>query len=303
MNTRHAEFAMLIAVLACCSVARPKDTRADEPRGRLGIQNPFFAMNFALHDSKLGSRPDAQARLLKELGYSGTQFLGTTEQLDDTLVAMDRAGLEVFTAAVTPYNIPVDPGATYPAILKDVIRRLEGRRTLVLFQFVSKDHERSSSEGDARAVELGRELADYAKCYRVRLAIYPHVNIWCERADHAARIAKKCDRENLGVCFNLFHWLRTDPDGDLPSLVREALPYVFLVTVNGASPEGDYQTLDQGSQAAESFLRPFVEAGYPGPIGLQCVGISGNPRDNLVRSMEAWETMSARLASSAPAAN
>lgn len=303
MNMRHVGIAILGAVFACCFLAPPKHSMADEPNGRVGIQNPFFAMNFALHDPKLAPRPDAQARLLKELGYAGTQFLGTLEQLDGTLRAMDRAGLKVFTAAVMPYNIPVDLGETYPAVIKDVIRKLENRKTLLLIQFVSKSYERSSSMGDARAVELGRELADYAKDYGVRLAIYHHVNIWCERADHAARIAKKCDRDNLGICFNLFHWLRTDPGGDISLLAQSVQPHVFLVTVNGTSTEGNYQTLDQGSQMAESFLRPFVQAGYRGPIGLQCVGIKGDPRENLVRSMDAWKEISARLAGNAPAAD
>ena len=302
MNTRARAFLIVGVILAGCFVMQPEDSGADEPAGRIELPNPFFAMNFALHDPKLAPLPDAQARLLKEVGYAGTQFLGTLEQLDGTLKAADRAGLEVFTAAVTPYNIPVDPGETYPAILKDVIRKLQGRKTLVLIQFVSKNYQRSSPAGDARAVELGRELAGYAKNYGVRLAIYHHVNIWCERADHAARIAKKCDRENFGICFNFFHWLRTDPDGDLSSLVKEALPCLSLVTVNGTSPQGNVQTLDQGRQDAESFLRPFVEAGYRGPIGLQCVGIKGDPQDNLVRSMEAWRKISARLAGAAPAA-
>ena len=302
MNTKNRVFTILGVVLASCIVMQPGDSSADEPAGQIGLPNPFFAMNFALHDPKLASLPDAQARLLKEAGYAGTQFLGTLEQLEGTLKAMDRAGLEVFTAAVIPYDIPVDPGETYPAILKEVIRKLQGRKTLVLFQFVSSNYERSSAAGDARAVELGRELADYAKAHGVRLAIYHHVNIWCERADHATRIAKECNRDNLGVCFNLFHWLRTDPDGDLSSLVKEALPHLFLVTVNGTSPDGNGQTLDQGHQTAESFLRPFVEAGYGGPIGLQCVGIKGDPQENLVRSMEAWQEMSARLAGAASAA-
>lgn len=296
MNRRARAFLIAGVILACRFVVQGENSRADEPAGRIELPNPFFAMNFALHDPKLAGLPDARARLPKEVGYAGTQFLGTLEQLDDALKATDRAGLEVFTAAVTPYNIPVDPGETYPAILKDVIRKLEGRKTLVLIQFVSKNYQRSSTAGDARAVELGRQLADYANHYGVRLAIYHHVNIWCERADHATRIAKQCDPENFGVCFNFFHWLRTDPDGDLPALVKEALPSLFLVTVNGASPEGNVQTLDQGFQTTESFLRPFVEAGYRGPIGLQCVGISGDPRDNLLRSMEAWKKMSARLA-------
>jgi len=190
MNIQNVGSAILGTVLACCLVLLQTNSRSDEPNEKAGLRNPFFAMNFARHDAKRASRPNAQARLLKELGYGGTQFLGTLEQLDDTLMAMDRAGLEVFTVAVTPYNVSVDPGETYPAVIKDAIRKLEGRKTLVLIQFVSKRYARSSSEGDARAVELGRELAGFAKRYGVRLAIYHHVGIWRERAYCQAAICR-----------------------------------------------------------------------------------------------------------------
>ena len=286
-------FRMMIVSLSILHVCAGA-LAADGPTLRK-LPHAFFPMNFARHDPELSSSPEMQARLLKEVGYDGTFYLGPLSGLTDWLQVADTAGLKVFAAAVTPYNVSVDPGQTYPAVLKDAIRQLEERKTLLIFQFVSKQYERGYPEGDARAVELGRELADYARQYGVRLAVYPHVNIWCERVDHATRIVKKCDRENLGICFNLFHWLRTDQNGDLPSLVREAMPHLFLVTVNGTSREGSIQTLDRGEYDVAGFLQPFVEAGYRGPIGLQCVGIQGDVRDNLVRSMDAWKQVAARL--------
>ncbi len=266
--------------------------RCDESQS-LGLSNPLFAMNFALHVPTMSY--SQQAQLLKECGYRGTQYLGTLEDLGGALATMDQAGVDVFTAAVTPYDISVDTGATCSPIVKDAIRKLERRSTLLLIQFVSSKYERSSPEGDPRAVQLGRELADYARPYGVRIAIYPHVNIWCERVDHAARIAKQCERENLGICFNLFHWQRTDPQADLNALVRDVMPQLFLVTINGTAPDGSYATLDQGLDEAVRFMKPFVEQGYRGPIGLQLVGIAGEPRDNLNRSMKAWQELTARV--------
>jgi sugar phosphate isomerase/epimerase len=283
---------LLVGVLVLARAAGADDPPPQE------LTNPFFAMNFSLHIPTFSPRD--QASLLKELGYYGSQYLGTCDKLDATLHAMDRAGLEVVTAAVHPYNVLVDPGSKYPTVLKEAIRKLQGRETLLLFQFASSQYEHSSPQGDDRAVELGRELADYAREYGVRLAIYPHVNIWCERVDHAARIAERCNRDNLGVCFNLFHWLRTDPHADLDMLVRMTMPNLFLVTINGAAADGSYATLNQGAQKAERFLKPFVAAGYRGPIGLQCVGIAGDPRDNLARSMKVWRQMSVRLSRFVP---
>lgn len=288
---------VILAGIACLSLLSggAEPARAVQPGAGPAKGNPFFAMNFEAYDPMIASSREAQAELLKELGYDGCQYLGPLEGLRDVERAMDARGLKVYTAAVPPYNVPVDPGQAYPDSLKDAIRQLEGRQTLVLFQFTSATLARSSPEGDARAVELGRELADYAARYGVRLALYPHVNIWCERIDQATRIVNKCERKNLGVCFNLFHWLRTDPQGDLNRLVRESLPHLFLVTINGTSPEGSYETLDRGSYDVYQFLKPFAEAGYDGPIGLQCVGIRGDARDNLQRSMNAWRALRARL--------
>ena len=256
-------------------------------------------MNFWQLDPKIASSPEVQAKLLKELGYEGSLYLGTLDGMKESFRALDTQGLEMFAAAVIPYDVPVDPGKTYPASLKDAIKQLKGRKTLLLIQFQSKAHPKSSAARDARAVELGRELADFARGYDVRLAIYPHQNIWCERADHAVRIAKQCGRENLGVTFNLSHWLWTDPHGNLEVLVRDAMPHLFLVTINGisaTSPPGTLETLDRGDYDVSGFLKPFIATGYRGPIGLQCVSIKGEARDNLTRSMTAWKKISARLA-------
>ena len=67
-----------------------------------------------------------------------------------------------------------------------------------------------------------------------------------------------------------------------------------------SSPQISMETLDRGSYDVEAFLKPFIKAGYQGPIGLQCCSVNrGNPRDNLTRSMEAWRRISARLADAA----
>ncbi len=274
--------------------------RAEELPSHSRIPNPLFAMNFTTGDSQLASSYEEQAKLLKAAGYAGCQYLGPLDRLSQAQEAMGGQGLEVFTVAVIPYNVPVDPGAGYPSVLKDAIRQLEGQKPLVLFQFTSKTYPRSSPEGDARAVELGRELADYARSYGVRLVLYHHVGVWCERADDVTRIVNKCDRENLGSCINLFHWMRTDPEGDLDALVREAMPHLFLLTINGTSADGSYLTLDQGPEHSYRFLKPFLSAGYEGPIGLQCVGIRGDARVNLERSMEAWRAMSSSLKKQLP---
>ena len=128
IRTERCVFAGLLVALGfvafgVCGAAE------DAPAGQR-LPNPFFAMNFARHDPTLAASPEAQAALLRELGYDGCQYLGPLEQLGATLAAMDKEELEVSTAAVPGYNISVDPGTDYQSTLKKGIRQLKGRKTL-----------------------------------------------------------------------------------------------------------------------------------------------------------------------------
>ena len=202
---------------------------------------------------------------------------------------MDAKHLRTFTAYLYPNaDISVDPDSPkYDPRIKDMIAALKGRGTLLIICFVSRKYQRSSPEGDDRAVEVAREIADHARQVGVRVAVYPHVGYWAERVEDVVRIARKVNRKNLGVCVNLYHWLRTDPEKKIKPTLDLALPYLFLVTINGSTREGSIETLDHGSFDVYPLLKTLKESGYAGPIGLQCVGIGGDPRENLKRSMEA----------------
>lgn len=283
--------AMPFAPLSIAAAAPPSGTK----EGKKYLNNPFFAMNFAVNDPRYASA-QAHAELLKENGYDGELYLGPLSGLSEAFRAMDAAGLRVFMAAVQPYDVFIDPGQSYPAHLKDAIQALKGRETVLIIQFQSKTHARGSEEGDERAVEIARELADYARGYGVRVAIYPHAHIWCERIDHATRIARKCNRDNFGVIFNERHWRSTDPAGDLKSLVREAMPYIFAMTIEGSSLGEATGTRGNGVQDVAGFTQVFIAAGYKGPIGAQFHGARTDPRENLRRAMEGWRRISAWLA-------
>ena len=127
----------------------------------------------------------------------------------------------------------------------------------------------------------------------VRVAIYPHTGFWVERVEDAVRVAKKVARKNLGVTFNLCHWLMVDDEKNAESLIKSAMPHLFVVTINGADSGGrDWktliQTLDRGAFDMRKFLKTLADSGYTGPIGFQGYGIGGDARDNLKRTMDAW---------------
>lgn len=78
------------------------------------------------------------------------------------------------------------------------------------------------------------------------------------------------------------------------------MPYLYLVTINGADSGGKdwttlIQTLDRGSFDIFKFLNALRALGYTGPVGFQGYGIKGDAHDNLKRTMEAWRKLSTRL--------
>ncbi|OHB73370.1 MAG: hypothetical protein A2Z25_00200 [Planctomycetes bacterium RBG_16_55_9] len=107
---------------------------------------------------------------------------------------------------------------------------------------------------------------------------------------------KKVDRENVGVTFNLCHWLRVDNEKNMKPLIEMAMPHLFVVTINGADSGGKdwkqlIQTLDRGTFDVRGFLTTLYDCGYTGPIGFQGYAIGGDARDNLKRTMNAWREL------------
>jgi sugar phosphate isomerase/epimerase len=174
------------------------------------------------------------------------------------------------------------------------MKALEGRETVLWTPLLSKKYGVSSPEGDADAVRILQTLADAAAPHGLRIAIYPHTGFWVARVEDAVRVARKVQRPNVGVTFNLCHWLMVDGE-DLRQRIEAAAPHLFMVTINGAD-RGDtwkalIQTLDQGSFEVGQVLDILEDMGYQGPIGLQGYGIGGDVRENLNRSMGAWREL------------
>ncbi len=263
-----------------------------EPAGAL----PFFAMDTGTKDAKHQTARQ-QVEMIKELGYDG---IGCTAGpgLAEMLKELDKNGLRLF-AVYLGANIDADQ-RKYGPELKEAIEILKGRNAILWLFVLSKKHKPSSPEGDERAVEVIREIADMADAAKLRVSIYPHYGFWVERVEDAVRVARKVNRKNVGVTFNLCHWLRVDEESNMESLIKSAMPHLSVVSINGADSGGKdwkqlIQTLDKGSFDMYRFLRTLEDAGYNGPIGLQGYGIGGDAHDNLKRSMSAWNQLTKRL--------
>ncbi len=234
-----------------------------------------------------------QAGLLKELGFGGVGYpLWFGEELAKNLRTLDEAGLElnlVYTA------IRLDPQKpAYDPRVPQSLASLKGRPVTVsvLFQGLPPGDPR----GMEPAVRILRELADTAAGSGLRISIYHHVDDWTESLPFALQVVEKAGRANVGVNFNLCHWLKVDGDKDYRTVLRENGTRIFAVTINGAQLDAEgwtgglIQPLDRGDFDNRQLLAVLKEIGYTGPVGLMCYGIPDNTREHLQRSMKTWRS-------------
>jgi sugar phosphate isomerase/epimerase len=257
--------------------------------------NPLFVMDNGLND-EAHRMLEAKAALLQELGYDGVGW--RPGQVPEMRLELAQRNLRMFSfyvgARIGTDEEPFDPS------LPEMMAELEGSGAMIWLYVTSNQDPPSSPAGDQRAVKVVRDLADHAAKVGLKVALYPHHAHWLERVQDAVRLARKVDRPNVGVTFNLCHCLRVGEEPRIPELLREAQPYLFLVSINGADSDGEnwgslIQTLDQGTFDQLSLLRELRAIRYDGPIGLQCYGIPGSVRDNLTRSMKTWKQLRKQL--------
>jgi len=255
---------------------------------------PFFAMDTGTRDGK-HKTPESQVKMLKELGYAGVGHTGFGN-IPEMLKHLDANGLKMFTVYV---GVSLDEGTV--AGLEQGVKALEGRDTLIWLTVKSRKFAPSSIEGDKRAVEVIGKIADVAAKAKLRVALYPHAKMFVERVEDAVRIAKKCGRENVGATFNLCHWLNEAREANLVPVLRQAIPYLYVVSINGAESGGKgweqlIQPLDRGSFNNARLLATLKHLDYKGPVGLQGYGIGGDVHTNLTRSMKAWRAIQEKVA-------
>jgi len=258
---------------------------------------PFFALCMDTHDSKSRTLQQ-QAELLKELGYDGAGHLWL-DNVKERLAALDTQGLKLFQVYV---RTSIAPGSDpYDSRLKDTLPLLKGRG--VQLALLMSGLPPSDRSGDPRAVEIVRQIADMAQPCDVGVVLYPHSGDWLERVEDGVRIAQQARRPNVGVMFNLCHWLKTDDEKNLKPLLTSAMPYLRAISIHGADRAADIhagtgnwiQPLDSGTFDVYALLKMLKDLGYKGPVGLQCYGIVGDARDHLARSMAAWRKLNERL--------
>lgn len=253
---------------------------------------PFFVFEDGLWNTK-SDTPEYWTYLIKECGFDGVELIGV-DRVDGMLPELKKNDLRLFTLYI---QIDLEKEKPYDSRLKEYIKKLENTGLHLWVHVHSEKYQPSDPAGDERCIEIISDLADYAKDYGVKIAFYPHSNFWVEKVGDGVRLAKKINNPNVGAVFNLCHYLKKDDKEMIEQNIKNALPYLFLVSING-SDDGDthqmewdrlIQPLGRGSYGVLNILKLLKDLGYNNPIGLQCYNIKGEPEKFLKESVQTWE--------------
>jgi len=256
------------------------------------LSNDFFAMDTATKDSTHQTASE-QMEILKELGYDGLGYWRGSGGLETVLEELDKHRLKAYPVYLyVSLDKDADP---YDKNLKRTVELLKDRPGVTIWlPIYSKTYANSSPAGDNRAIEILLELSDLCEKNNVKIALYPHYASWLETTEDALRVVKKVNRSNVGLTFNLCHFLAVGGT-DYKPLLKEAMPHLLAVTINGADTVGGtvdwkrlIQPLGKGSYDTFEFVKTLHELNYKGPIGFQGYGVGGDVHQNLKQTIDTW---------------
>ena len=282
MKTLSMVLVVVIVNLTLPGVAQNKD-----------FNNLFYCFGNAMNLPNAPKSFEDQAILAKKIGYQAMSGSGEQNYFEFRK-ALDRVGLAMPEIYI---ELNIDQGiASKDSLLKKIIRDSKGRDLLITLPIVSKLYKNNPLEGDTKLVEILTPLADYAAAYQVKFAIYPHYLLYCESIQHALKIATMAARPNIGIVFNLCHFLKVEGEAQIEAALTQAMPHLMMVSICGADA-GDTKNMDwnkliqplgAGSFDTYRFVKLLKDKGYQGKIGLQCYNIKVDAAKALSQSLNTW---------------
>jgi len=282
MKTLSMVLVVVIVNLTLPCVAQNKD-----------FNNLFYCFGNAMNLPNAPKSFEDQAILAKKIGYQAMSGSGEQNYFEFRK-ALDRVGLAMPEIYI---ELNLDQGiASKDSLLKKIIRDSKGRDLLITLPIVSKLYKNNPIEGDIKLVEILTPLADYAASYQVKLAIYPHYLLYCESIQHALKIATMAARPNIGIVFNLCHFLKVEAEVQIEASLTQAMPHLMMVSICGADAGNTknmdwnklIQPLGAGSFDTYRFVKLLKDKGYQGRIGLQCYNIKEDAATALSQSLSTW---------------
>ena len=250
------------------------------------LKNEFFVFESILTIDPNYDTYDKKVKLIKETGFNGIEIF-ELDQFNKKYTSIQQHN---FKGSFLYAKLDLDQEAIDPRLF-DAIRQLKGSGTIICPYIIKKNPSSPgpNKETDRIAVKLLRELAELADWSGLQVAIYPHIYFYVEKIGHAMQIAKKVNRKNLGLTFNLCHWLATTNESERKELkndIKKLSPYLKMMSINGANNvfskkpniwEDYILPLDEGSFEVKELVRYVaVDLGLAIPIGIQCFNLKGD---------------------------
>lgn len=268
------------------------------------MKNEFFALHNIIRGDSTYDTFDEQVVLLQNAGYDGVE-INSVESFEGMKLALDKHRFRSFY-----FYVKISLDEPYmDSRLQTYIQRLKGSKTIIAPYIIgSSEYPQGSRTADTLVIRLMRQLSDWAANAGLQVAIYPHLNDYVERTDHALAIVKSVDRKNMGLAFNLCHWLATTTLSERNQLqphLRELKPYLKMITICGAnnviadksSPWDNYiLPLGTGSFDTYGFVKYCIkDLKLDSPIGVQCYMIKGDKYQLVQNTIKVWKQYKQQL--------
>jgi sugar phosphate isomerase/epimerase len=260
------------------------------------LRNQFFVFhNIIIGDNTYNSF-DSQVKLVKANGFDGVE-IGSEESFDEMFEAIKKNDFKCssFYVKLRVEDKNVD------SFLTAAIKKLKGSGTVISphIERQTQNREGPTAAEDEAVIKLLQKLSDLCAESNLQVAIYPHKNFYLETTTHALSLVKKVNRKNVGLGFNLCHWLATTGEQERRNLyahLETLRPYLKMMTINGAN-----DVISQESNLWNDYILPLGQGSfntkglvefatgtmnYQGPIGIQAFNIKGDKKELLLSTAE-----------------
>lgn len=261
---------LLSLVVSFCASAEEKPAKPE-----------FYAFSNGM---PAGMSFEEEATMLSGMGYTGISQVFAKEggqQLVERAATYKKHGVKVLSLYLSATEKPIEP---------EVVAGLAngGMIELTVQEKITP-----------AIIESIRKTAEMAAQHKIRVAVYPHFGFTVATMPQAMELVAEVDHPNFGLMFNLCHFLKSEKAEDLESILEKASAKLFAVSTNGADIDGKdwstlIQTLDKGSFPQSRLFDKLKALGYKGPVALQCFAVKGDKRENLQKSITAWNGLAAQ---------
>ncbi|MEO6000262.1 MAG: sugar phosphate isomerase/epimerase [Chitinophagaceae bacterium] len=261
------------------------------------IKNDFFTLHNIIRGDSTYNTYDKQVELIKNTGYAGME-INSEDMFDEMKASMDTYKLP---SSYFYVRIRVDT-PHMDSRLEGFINKLKGTKTIIATYIVGSTQFPADSHGaDTMVIRLLKQVSDWAGNAGLQVAIYPHFGYYIQRTDNALALIKSIRRENLGLTFNLCHWLATtslEERNGLQSHLKELSPYLKMITISGAN-----NVITQKTNIWDDYILPLGSGSFDTygllkyclsdlklkvPVGVQCFNIKTDKYQLVKHTMSVW---------------